>query len=100
MNAFITGSQAYGAPDEDSDIDVVLLCDIDTCEMLWSKSEHKEKVAFGKINIIPVVNEDEFILWKKGTETLVMKKEETGQPVSRKVAVQLFNFLGVTGGSG
>lgn len=91
MNAFITGSHAYGEPGEESDIDLVVLVDSDTQKLLI---EHGGKpTRFGKLNIIAVDTQAKFDKWKKGTEAL-----QAIRPVDRESAVAVFKALGVSKG--
>lgn len=93
---FITGSQAYGTPGPDSDIDLVILCDKEVVDKLQLFSDHSGQDAmeeyyndglpclyFGKLNIIFVCNLGLFEVWKKATEFLAAKK-----PVTREQAIE------------
>lgn len=97
MRAFLTGSRRYGTPREDSDIDVVLLCeDKSTAQgdwlaaMLWKLSDQgKGSCRYGRLNLLTFTNEDNFNKWKAVTENL-----ETQRPVSREQAIEAFRDAG------
>lgn len=95
MRSFITGSHAYGLPQRDSDIDLVILCDEATKAKLLSRSEDTETdlgkrvIRFGKLNVIACVDEREYAVWKVGTEACRAEKE----PVSRDDAKAFFDSL-------
>lgn len=93
MNAFLTGSRAYGTPREDSDIDLVILTDRQNAGELWALSKDGTKLILDNVNVIALTNPEQFELWRKGTEML---KEST--PVSRDEAVAFLISMGVSGG--
>ena len=107
--AFVTGSFAYGTPNELSDIDLVVLTTLDVVEAVAELEGSpgvaglvKEKLAghvsdagprsvgmnFGKLNLILVYDKDDFDVWKTGTELLKSVK-----PVSREHAIKTFRKL-------
>lgn len=90
MKPFITGSHAYGTPTPDSDIDLVLPPMEKHPEYsLIVKSElSAHPVKYGKLNLILTSTEQQFNLWKQGTEELVMK-----YPVTREAAIAHFDAL-------
>lgn len=88
MKAFLTGSVVYGIPSEKSDIDLVVLTDEHTKNVLACDGF---PIRFGCLNLILLTDEEQWAIWKKGTEDL-----EKIKPVSRETAVAHFQFLGVT----
>jgi predicted nucleotidyltransferase len=46
MNAFITGSHAYGKPNEKSDVDLVIQCDEETRNMWEWRAQTRSSVSF------------------------------------------------------
>lgn len=99
--AFITGSRVYGESTPESDIDLVILCDTETRDLLWRETEgesnphHKEvmQIRFGKLNIIACWTDEQFAAWKLGTERLKQDKEASGEPIDRATAKRVFRFL-------
>ena len=81
LKVFLTGSQVYGTPRPDSDIDIVLP-PMDSEE---SKKIVKLLGGFplksGKINLILTNSREEFNVWKTSTDLL-----KTIAPVTREVA--------------
>lgn len=91
MNAFITGSQAYGVPREDSDIDLVVLLGASQLEGLIllahpgsgsAAAASSASLRFGNLNLICHTKEETFAAWKKATLELIDRK-----PVTRDEAV-------------
>lgn len=91
--AFVTGSNAYSEPKEDSDLDLVIMCDLETVELLRKYADAQDEiedykyddvmqVRFGKLNIIMCVDNKTFNTWKHGTKIL-----KSISPVSRDYAV-------------
>jgi predicted nucleotidyltransferase len=91
-NAFLTGSQVYGAPTEESDVDVVILTDKDTERRLieLSKASGMDgyQIRFGKVNLIPLTSFDDFEKWKLATDACTARR-----PVSRDEAVRLHKLV-------
>lgn len=97
MKSFITGSYAYGTPNEDSDIDLVVLiensAEISELRKLADKNpdySHSESPAgnslrFGKLNLIVCHGEAMFAMWRAGTDFLKKKA-----PVTRQKAMDYF----------
>lgn len=88
MNAFLTGSHAYGTPRPDSDIDLCVLMDnINDLELLLQHSADRgstgDGLEFGKLNIIAHTNKQAFGAWKAATAELVARK-----PVTRAEAIK------------
>lgn len=72
MNAFITGSHAYGTPRPDSDIDVVVLVDGVTEYMIHKMSDvydskKQTPCVFGKLNLIFCTDPISFTCWHMAT---------------------------------
>lgn len=97
MNAFITGSHAYGTPREDSDVDLVVLVDDDTIAKLTelnggevghSGGPESASLRFGALNLILHSNPAMFEAWQAGTASLKRRK-----PVTRDEAVALIKAL-------
>lgn len=90
MNAFITGSRAYGTPKKESDIDLCVLVDQQTKDRLTKLSKNKsEPVRFGNLNLVLVTTEEEFAAWKCCTATMVRNKVENKSPSSKETATRL-----------
>lgn len=67
MKAFLTGSQVYGKPEKDSDIDLVVYVDETTKQKLIDLSDTgKMPCMFGKLNLIFATNEEEYGAWLLG----------------------------------
>lgn len=105
MRAYFTGSRVYGNPKPDSDLDLVVLMDHDQFHLFVECSdtsvdtdqyEEKPKSAslkFGKLNVIAVTEEAEFVAWCNGTKKcidLFFERREAdlgaATPVSREEA--------------
>ena len=96
--AFVTGSQAYGIPHEDSDVDlVVFVSKHDACILMNILApEYVDKygggtsfpLRFGCLNLLVCVDEESYRVWKEGTKILKAKK-----PVSREEAKKVFASL-------
>ncbi len=93
--SYITGSRAYGYPKDDSDIDLVILVSSLDASLLWDLSDNKERLSFGKLNLICFKFDDDWSLnqyqiWKKvHNENLKLK------PITREQAVQNFIDAGI-----
>jgi hypothetical protein len=80
VKGFMTGSQIYGNPRPDSDIDIVLLVDENLLHMLAEKAgkhlttdQYEDKpesasLTFGQLNLICVTASEEYDAWLEGTE--------------------------------
>ena len=97
--AFLTGSRRYGTPTEDSDTDLVILCEDFVPDrrlvvpVIWNL---REKTApscrFGKLNIITFTIRENFLRWRQVTEELEKRK-----PVTRDEAIAAFQAAGFKG---
>lgn len=79
IRSFVTGSHAYGQPNENSDIDIVMLLDENILHLLANQAgvciatdQYEDKpqsasLRFGKLNIIAVTRREEFDAWFDGT---------------------------------
>lgn len=98
-NAFLTGSQIYGAPHNESDIDVVILADSRTIRLLMdfvgTGDEQYDQLSFkfGKLNLLVARDQGELECWIKGTEELLRRKNDSGRPVLREEAIAVFRAL-------
>lgn len=90
MNAFLTGSQVYGTPTPESDVDLCV-------QMSWADMNALTRFAdsisgslpdaqkFGKLNLL-ILEDWKFRAWKRGTEDLVARK-----PVTREEAIAVLD---------
>lgn len=98
---FLTGSQIYGMPHADSDVDLVLLVthhELETLMKFSDKQSHKDfdyygrtfcvSLRFGKLNLIVTTDQDQYNIWAQGTEFLTKIK-----PVTKDVAIKCFDAL-------
>lgn len=93
MKAFLTGSQVYGTPRPDSDIDLAVLMTSEDatrlCELAGKDAmcayriEQGASIKFGNLNVLVFVDENQFRAWKEGTEELIARK-----PVTRDEAIK------------
>jgi len=64
MRAFLTGSQIYGNPSPESDVDLVIFTDQETVDKLVELSDNKSfPIKFGRLNLIITKNEAEYTTW-------------------------------------
>jgi len=106
MDAFITGSRAFGKPTKASDIDVVIRCTKEVARKLFEQAqehlpltecgqsfpdyENMESISmrFGPLNLLCCLDNTSYHVWEQGT-----KKLKAIGPVDRPVAVALFKQL-------
>ena len=99
MLSFVTGSHAYGTPQVDSDIDLVVLVSKNDLQRMIEMTEAPEHerdyifaggipLRFGRMNVIACIDRKLFDLWRKGTAYL-----KTKRPVSRDYACKYFQKL-------
>lgn len=96
--AFLTGSHAYGAPREDSDVDVAVLVEPELMDHLRNAcgSNWKEHyggarppcLEIGKLQFILFQDEHEFLAWRRATKWL---KDE--KPVTKGRAIRVIHAL-------
>ena len=90
MNAFITGSHAYGTPKEDSDIDLAVLVSEENASLLWAHGINEAgSIRFGKLNMVVFYNDENFYRWKKVNDALIKR-----EPVTRDEAISAFQEAG------
>ncbi len=101
QKSFITGSWAYGLPNADSDIDLVVLVTEKELQQLLANQDggkvaHEEDyisaggtpMRFGKMNIIACTHSKQFEIWRRGTFLLKAQK-----PVNREFAIEFMREL-------
>jgi len=96
MKAFLTGSMAYGTPHNNSDIDLVVLTDETTADVLHKHGDCRGpydaggsfSVRFGKLNVIVCLDEKDYNVWMEGTREL-----ESRKPVTREEAVKVLKEI-------
>lgn len=100
MTAFLTGSHAYGDPNEGSDIDVVILVDGELLRVLREFTESTEilqdgnkQLRFGRLNIIAAESDTEFATWRVGTSACKLRKTADKSPVERCKAKELIDAV-------
>lgn len=108
--AFVTGSQVYGEPGVDSDIDLVIrtseshakmlftMSDFANSEHFGAEAEGNDQVSntvkgslslrFGDLNLIACYTDWAYNVWMQGTQQLWFQK-----PVTRNAAIEHFNML-------
>lgn len=95
MNAFVTGSHAYGKPRPDSNLDLVVLADDETIGKFAREFDKSVDyggdsltIRQGAVNLILETSPAKFAAWKFGTEKLIQR-----MPVTREEAVKEFKSL-------
>jgi len=89
---FITGSHAYGKPNEQSDIDLVLYLDPGTTELLIQMSDTKSiPVRYGNLNLILCRTDEEYTSWEITTSNLVQLSRKENRPIGHDEAKQAFD---------
>lgn len=95
MEAYITGSRAYGTPRDNSDIDLVIACRTDDISTLWEFTEANDgRCAYGLLNLV-VFNLDKpdevkrYESWKAAHDRLVARS-----PVTKDDAIKEFREAG------
>lgn len=88
MNAFLTGSQVYGTPTAQSDVDLAVRVSDSDCELLATLADQEPgsggmSIRFGNLNLI-CLGERSFEAWREATEELIARK-----PVTRDEAVKV-----------
>jgi hypothetical protein len=100
MNAFLTGSEVYGVPNVESDVDLVVRVDAETAKKLRELSDTPiEKngiviVRFGKLNLVLCEDDDQYAIWRLGTTQLMMRKEKSSKVVATEVFRELRQKVG------
>jgi hypothetical protein len=92
MNAFLTGSQAYGTPTDESDVDLAIVVSSDDAERLHSLASRRGgsgggwvSLYFGRLNLVCLAP-DEFDAWKMANDQLKAEK-----PVTKERAIELID---------
>lgn len=99
MNAFLTGSRVYGKPRPGSDTDLVIRVDEATADRLRKLSETgKEPVKFGRLNLILCETDEEYAVWKTGTEACIftsLHSSESGKhtPIDKREAKRIIDTI-------
>lgn len=88
-NSFITGSHAYGTPDESSDLDLVVRVDLITADKIKALAGGKVPIRFGGLNLILATTDAEWAVWKVGTETM----RRIGKPIGKKEAKEILDRI-------
>lgn len=87
MIAFLTGSQVYGTPRPDSDVDLVIQVSGEDFAILNQLCDgtgaSSQSIRFGKLNLIILPSDKKFAAWQKATDALKARK-----PVTREQAVK------------
>jgi hypothetical protein len=101
MEAILTGSQVYGSPNSESDIDLVVLTSPHQAELLTMLADKCQAVnkggfscRYGKMNLVVETSPAKFKIWKQGTAQLLSES-----PVTRDRAKEVFKALGLQDGS-
>jgi hypothetical protein len=103
-HSFITGSYAYGTPEFDSDLDVVIRMDNDVdgffklvemgqcAETCYGGEGVNGQVSlrFGKLNLIVCLNDTYFLAWKTATAMIQDIRSTTGKRVDKDLYVEVF----------
>jgi hypothetical protein len=98
---FITGSHVYGIPNAESDVDLVLLLDARTQQILEANSETKKvPIRYGNLNLILCHSPEEYDAWKTFTDQTTQVAVESGIGVSSAEAREIFKKYRIRGGSG
>jgi len=90
MKAFLTGSQVYGFPTPESDIDLVVHVSAADAKFLFSNKEPGKPLMFGDLNLVVLTDEQDWIAWRAATDECTRKK-----PITRDEAITIFIDHGV-----
>jgi len=93
--AILTGSHAYGAPTDHSDIDLVIRCENKIADLLRKNSDVSPdgSVRYGKLNLILCLEDDQYKAWEEGTKDLVAKHQAEERPIGRVEAKDFLNAV-------
>lgn len=92
-NPFITGSQVYGNPGLDSDLDMVIIADEHTWDQLLNKQGGKFPVRYGNLNLVLCRNGKEYDSWKEAMVTCVNRKNKLGRPLTKDEACLIHDLV-------
>lgn len=96
MNAFITGSHAYGKPNKESDVDLVIRVNRSTATILRKLAGTKNNnLRFGKLNLILCENDLEAAMWRFGTAKLRRKKRPIDKEEAKEILDELRDAVGL-----
>jgi len=97
VNAFITGSQAYGEPTPESDIDLCVCLTMQEMYLLAGLADHAkgagsmpDSLCFGRLNLL-ILEDWKFRAWKRGTDILIQRKIVSGKPCTREEAIEVLD---------
>jgi len=106
MKAFLTGSQVYGTPSKESDIDLVVcmtVSDVNTMvRVLTEKGEKPEHVDYGdgqssikigSLNLLVCHTDKRYASWLLGTQVLMQERQTRHSPLTREHAIEVFSAL-------
>lgn len=98
LEAFVTGSQAYGTATPDSDIDLVCFVSEATKQQLIEVSGGLP-VRFGKLNLILETKVGKLLAWKAALGAVLEANEDNKKqglpPLTREEAVRIHNEFGI-----
>ena len=105
MKSFLTGSHAYGTPNKNSDIDLVIcmskkeglklgeLTQPDKGEQMRYGSSDLLTMRFGDLNLIVCLSDEVYAAWKVGTHE-AKRKKPLDKTKSKNLFAQLFTSWG------
>lgn len=94
--AVITGSHAYGTPDDKSDLDLVVLVDHRTERILNKHSESQGTIRFGKLNVITVTNPTDYAYWLLATKIMQRSGNKFTKIEAKAILDQFRHALGIS----
>jgi len=107
VKAFLSGSQVYGEPTEESDIDLIIRMakkEMDKLiKILSSKGQIQHidpnydngqvSIKIGTLNLLICYTDKRYLSWATGTKALRLERRKKGKPLSRERAVEVFSGL-------
>jgi hypothetical protein len=98
---FITGSQVYGNPSADADVDIVMLVSKADMHRLIGLSDYEEfPVRYGRMNLILCGTQDQYDAWKESCQKCKLAALDNNGSIDRDTAVaihtEVFKEYGVT----
>jgi len=95
LKSYFTGSQVYGTPRPDSDIDLVIRMSSEELAkivhaqvadtVVWFENSPTASLKFGKLNVIACITDDAFEKWAVSTVQLELRA-----PVTREEAIRTY----------